>query len=93
MGALPAPLSFREVEEMLERGVVVTYETIRRWCANFGQAYANQLRRRRSRPGDKWHLDEDAALASYRTLRNGGCMIGWWRVYGSVLDMVITCGL
>lgn len=53
------PLSFREVEElMLERGVVVSYETIRRWCAKFGQAYANGLRRRRPRLGDKWHLDE-----------------------------------
>jgi putative transposase len=53
------PLSFREVEEMmLERGVAVSYETIRRWCATFGQAYANQLRRRRARPGDRWHLDE-----------------------------------
>jgi putative transposase len=53
------PLSFREVEElMLVRGVVVSYETIRRWCATFGPAYANQLRRRRPRPGDKWHLDE-----------------------------------
>jgi putative transposase len=53
------PLSFREVEElMLQRGVVVSYETIRQWCAKFGQAYANQLRRRRPRPGDKWHLDE-----------------------------------
>jgi hypothetical protein len=53
------PLSFREVEElMLVRGVVVSYETIRHWCAKFGQAYANQLRRRRPRPGDKWHLDE-----------------------------------
>ena len=53
------PLSFREVEElMLVRGVVVSYETIRRWCAKFGQAYANQLRRRRPRLGDKWHLDE-----------------------------------
>ena len=41
------PLSFREVAEMmLERGVVVSYETIRRWCATFGQTYANQLRRR-----------------------------------------------
>jgi hypothetical protein len=40
------PLSFREVEElMLVRGVAVSYETIRRWCAKFGQAYANQLRR------------------------------------------------
>ncbi|MFJ1562375.1 IS6 family transposase [Streptomyces mirabilis] len=53
------PLSFREVEElMLQRGVIVSYETVRRWCAKFGQAYANGLRRRRSRPGDKWHLDE-----------------------------------
>jgi putative transposase len=53
------PLSFREVEElMLTRGVVVSYETIRRWCAKFGQAYGNQLRRRRPRPGDKWYLDE-----------------------------------
>jgi putative transposase len=53
------PLSFREVEElMLERGIVVSYETIRRWCAKFGQQYANALRRRRPRPGDKWYLDE-----------------------------------
>ena len=53
------PLSFREVAElMLARGVAVSYETIRAWCAKFGQAYANQLRRRRPRPGDKWHLDE-----------------------------------
>ncbi|WP_331763825.1 IS6 family transposase (plasmid) [Streptomyces hirsutus] len=53
------PLSFREVEElMLERGVVVSHETVRRWCAKFGQIYANELRRRRPRPGDTWHLDE-----------------------------------
>ncbi|MET7666097.1 IS6 family transposase [Streptomyces sp. NPDC005356] len=53
------PLSFREVEElMLQRGVIVSYETIRRWCVKFGQAYANGLRRRRPWPGDKWHLDE-----------------------------------
>ncbi|SFX75727.1 putative transposase [Streptomyces atratus] len=46
------PLSFREVEElMLERDVIVSYETIRRWCAKFGQIYANELRRRRPRPG------------------------------------------
>jgi putative transposase len=52
-------LSFREVEELLfERGVVVTYETIRKWCRKFGQSYANQLRHRRARPGDKWHRDE-----------------------------------
>jgi putative transposase len=53
------PLSFREVEElMLERGIVVSYETVRRWCAKFGQTYANALRRRQPQPGDKWHLDE-----------------------------------
>jgi hypothetical protein len=52
-------LTLRDVEElMLARGVVVTYETIRSWCAKFGPDYANQLRRRRPRPGDKWHLDE-----------------------------------
>jgi putative transposase len=53
------PLSFRDVEElMLERGVIVSYETVRRWCGKFGQQYTNSLRRRRPRPGDKWHLDE-----------------------------------
>ncbi len=53
------PLSFREVEElMLERGVIVSYETVRRWRAKFGQNYADGLRCRRPRPGDKWHLDE-----------------------------------
>src|ERR687893_1578597 len=53
------PLSFREVEEMmLQRGIVVSHETVRQWCAKFGQTYANALRRRRARPGDKWHLDE-----------------------------------
>lgn len=52
-------LSFRDVELLLaERGVVVSYESIRRWCLKFGSAFANNLRRRRPRPGDKWHLDE-----------------------------------
>jgi len=52
-------LSYRDVEALLAaRGVVVTYETVRQWCRKFGQQYANQLRRRRARPGDKWHLDE-----------------------------------
>jgi putative transposase len=53
------PLSHRDVEELLfVRGVIVSYEAIRKWCRKFGQQYANQLRRRRPRPGDKWHLDE-----------------------------------
>ncbi len=52
-------LSYRDVEELLaERGIIVTYETIRQWARKFGQSYANQLRRRRARPGDKWFLDE-----------------------------------
>jgi putative transposase len=47
------------VEELLfARGVTVTYEAIRKWCHKFGQRYANQLRPRRPKPGDKWHLDE-----------------------------------
>ena len=53
------PLSHRDVEELLfVRGVIVSYEAIRKWCRKFGQQYANQLRRRHPRPGDKWHLDE-----------------------------------
>ena len=43
---------------MTERGVILTYEAVRYWCRKFGQTYANQLRRRRPRPGDKWHLNE-----------------------------------
>ena len=40
------------------RGVILTYETVREWCLKFGQNYANDLRRRSPRPGDRWHLDE-----------------------------------
>jgi putative transposase len=80
------PLSFREVEEMmLARGVAVSYETIRRWCAKFGQAYANGLRRRRPRPGDKWHLDEVF-------IRINGTIHYLWRAVdqdGNVLDVLV----
>jgi putative transposase len=52
-------LSYRDVEEMLfARGIVVSYEAIRKWGRKFGQDDANQIRRRRPRTGDKWHLDE-----------------------------------
>src|ERR687895_846101 len=52
-------LSYRDVQELLlERGIYVSHEAIRGWCQKFGQDYANRLRRRRPRPGDKWHLDE-----------------------------------
>ncbi len=52
-------LSFREVEELLaERGITVTYETIRQWCQKFGQNYARKLKKRQGRLGDTWHIDE-----------------------------------
>ena len=52
-------LSFRDVEDLLaERGVTVTYESIRQWCLTFGLDSARRLRRRRGRMGDTWHLDE-----------------------------------
>ena len=53
------PLSLRLVEEMLlERGIVVPYETIRRWAIKFGVDYARRLKRKAPSRGDIWHLDE-----------------------------------
>jgi putative transposase len=81
------PLSLREVQEMmLQRGIIVSHETIRRWCATFGQTYANALRRRRGRPGDKWHLDE-----VFITI-NGQRHYLWRAVdqHGNVLDILVT---
>ncbi|MGB7799423.1 MAG: IS6 family transposase [Pseudonocardiaceae bacterium] len=81
------PLSFREVEEMmLQRGIVVSHETVRQWCAKFGQTYANALRRRRGRPGDKWHLDEVIIKI------NGKTHYLWRAVdqHGTVLDILVT---
>jgi len=52
-------LSYRDGEELLfARGILVTYEAIRKWCRTFGHSYAHELRHRRPRPGDTWHLDE-----------------------------------
>jgi putative transposase len=79
-------LSYRDVEELLrERGVPLTYEAVRYWCRKFGQAYANQLRHRRPRPGDKWHLDE--VFLSIRGQRHY-----LWRAVdqdGHVLDILV----
>jgi putative transposase len=81
------PLSFREVEEMmLERGIVVSHETVRQWCVKFGQTYANGLRQRRARPGDKWHLDEVFIKIAGKTHY-------LWRAvdqHGNVLDILVT---
>ncbi len=79
-------LSLRDIGElMLARGVIVTYETIRSWCAKFGLAYANQLRARRPRPGDKWHLDE-------AFIKINGITHYLWRAVdqdGEVLDILV----
>ena len=59
--------SYRDVEELMaQRGVRVTYETIRQWCLKFGQTIADELRRRR-RPSEKWHLDEVYLKINERT--------------------------
>ncbi len=79
-------LSYRDVEELLaERGVIITYESVRQWCRKFGQSYANALRRRRPRPGDKWHLDE-----VFSTI-NGQTHYLWRAVDqdGTVLDILV----
>lgn len=52
-------MSYRDIEKMmLYRGIESTYEAIRKWWKKFAQTYADQIRCRRSKPADKWHLDE-----------------------------------
>jgi putative transposase len=79
-------LSFRDVELLLaERGVEVSYETIRRWCRKFAQSFANRLRRCRSRLGDRWHMDEVFIKIS-------GVQHYLWRAVdqdGTVLDILV----
>ena len=60
-------LSYRDVEDLLaERGLDVSYETVRRWVLRFGPLFARELRRRRPRPTAKWHLDEMAVIIGGR---------------------------
>ena len=62
------PLSYRDVEDLLvERGIDVSYETVRRWALKFGQAYARRLRTTRPRPDARWHLDE-VFVSRHKTL-------------------------
>src|SRR3954454_3736916 len=79
-------ISYREVEIMMaRRGVEVSYETIRQWCLKFGQTFANDLSRRRVRPGDKWHLDEVV-------LKIKGKLCYLWRAVdqtGVILDILV----
>ena len=67
------------------RGVALTYETVREWCLKFGQTYANDLRRRSPRPGERWHLDEVF-------LKINGRIHYLWRAVdqdGEVLDILV----
>ena len=78
-------LSLRDVETILAaRDIVVSYETIRAWGLRFGRQFANELKRRRPKPGDKWHLDEVF-------IRIGGKQHCLWRAVdqdGHVLDIL-----
>jgi transposase-like protein len=79
-------LSFRDVEDLLaERGIAVSYETIRRWVNHFGPMIAADLRKRRPKPHTTWHLDE-----AY--LKIDGRMVYLWRAVdaeGEVLDVLV----
>ena len=66
-------LSLRDVEDLLaERGIAVSYETVRRWVNHFGPVIAADLRRRRLKPHTTWHLDEVY-------LKIDGRMVYLWR--------------
>src|SRR6202171_4902533 len=79
-------LSYRDVEDLLaERGLDISYETIRSWVLKFGPLIARRLRRSRLRPSDRWHLDE-------MVVRIAGKRMYLWRAVdheGEVLDMLV----
>ena len=79
-------LSYRDVEELLaERGLDVSYETVRRWVLKFGLQFARNLRARRPRPSGQWHLDE-------MVVSIGGKHQWLWRAVdseGEVLDLLV----
>jgi transposase-like protein len=79
-------LSYRDVEELLaERGLDVSYETVRRWVVKFGSVYARNLRRLRPRPADIWHLDEMVVSIQGRRMY-------LWRAVdgeGEILDLLV----
>src|SRR4051794_28086028 len=80
------PLALRMVEELLAaRGIAVSHETVRQWALKFGQGFANEIRRRLPRPGDKWHLDEVE-------IRIAGEKHWLWRAVdqdGTMLDVLV----
>jgi putative transposase len=78
-------LSYRDVEDLLaERGLDVSYETVRRWFLKFGPLSAQELGRR-PRPTSRWQLDEMAVTIA-------GCQFWLWRAVddeGEVLDLLV----
>ncbi len=79
-------MSYRDVEDLLaERGIDVSYETVRLWVLKFGQAYARRIRKRRSTAYDYWHIDEVF-------VNIGGKQMYLWRAVdgeGEVLDVLV----
>ncbi|HMG49919.1 MAG TPA: IS6 family transposase [Inquilinus sp.] len=79
-------LSYRDVEDLLaERGLEVSYETIRRWVNAFGPVISRRLRARRPAPHRRWHLDE-------MFVRIGGKPMYLWRAVdaeGEVLEALV----
>jgi putative transposase len=79
-------LSLRDIEDLLaERGIIVSYETVRRWVNHFGPLIAADLRKRRPKPHTTWHLDEVY-------LKIAGRMVYLWRdvdAEGEVLDVLV----
>src|ERR1700752_2936388 len=79
-------LSYRDVEELLaDRGLDISYKTVRRWVLKFGPAIARRLRRGRPRPSDRWHREE-------MVVRIAGKQMYLWRAVdheGEVLDMLV----
>src|SRR3954451_10710630 len=70
---------------MAFRGVLLSYETVRNWCDKFGPSYAAQLKRRRPKLGNKWHLDEVF-------LKMNGVQHYLWRAvdqHGAVIDILV----
>jgi transposase-like protein len=76
--------SYRDVEELLaERGLDISYETVRQWVLKFGPIITRRLRQRRPRPSDRWDLDEMVVRIA------GERMYRWRAVDGEVLDMLV----
>src|SRR6476620_6364489 len=79
-------LSYRDVEDLMaERGLNVSYETVRRWVLKFGLIYARNLRKQRARSSDTWHLDEMVVSIQGRRMF-------LWRAVdseGKILDMLV----